>query len=92
MHWHAAVIQETVMGHLDEISAELKQLRDEVALRIHLASMEVREEWEDLEGNWDNFKARADLEETAEGLGSAVGKVGQELLEGYRRIARAIKD
>ena len=38
------------MGRLDEISTELKQLRDEIALRIHLASMEVREEWEELEG------------------------------------------
>lgn len=75
-----------------DISAELKQLRDEVALRIHLASMEVREEWEDLEGEWENFKARADLSETAEGVTTAVGKLGQELLQGYRRIARAIKD
>jgi hypothetical protein len=80
------------MGHKETFSAELKQLRDEIGLRIHLASMEVREEWDELEGQWENFKARADIDETAEGVGAAIGKLGQELLDGYRRIARAIKD
>jgi hypothetical protein len=80
------------MVELKDMPEELNQLRDEVALRIHLASMEVREEWKELEGEWENFKARAELGDTVEGVGSALGQVGHELLAGYKRILKAIRD
>lgn len=80
------------MVEIKELVEELKRTRDEVSLRMHLASMEVREEWEELEGQWDAFKARVDVEQTAEGVGSALAQLGHELKGGYQRLRRAFKD
>ncbi len=80
------------MVEIKDLVSELKQTRDELALRVHLASMEVREDWDELEGKWENFKARADVEQTAEGLGTALGQLGHELKDGYKRVRKALKD
>jgi hypothetical protein len=80
------------MADLKDLMQELKQTRDELALKMHLASMEVREEWDDLERQWETFKARADVEQTAEGVGSALGQLGKELNGGYQRLRKALKD
>lgn len=80
------------MADVKHLFDELRQTRDELALRMHLASMEVREEWDELEAQWENFKARADMEQTAEGVGAALTRLGHELKSGYQRLGRALRD
>ena len=78
------------MSEFNRLLEDLKRARDEIQLRMHLASMEVKEEWNDLEGKWDDFSARADMGSTAEGLGSAFTQLGSELKQGYARIRDAL--
>ncbi len=87
------------MADIDEIVEELKQKRDELRVQIHLASKEVKDEWEELEEKMEDFsgKARqfaddAKLKETGEGIGDALGQLGSELKHGYDRIRDAIRD
>jgi vacuolar-type H+-ATPase subunit D/Vma8 len=80
------------MSEFDDLVADLKQKRDELRLQIHLASKEVQDEWEELEEKMQDFSSRADLGKTTEGIGDALGKVGQELKLGYKRIRDAIKE
>lgn len=87
------------MTNFDELIAELKQKRDELRLKIHLGSKEVKEEWDELEEKLDEFSVKAKqfaneakLKETGEGLGDALGKLGEELKLGYKRIRDALKD
>jgi len=80
------------MSEFDDILQDLKQKRDELRLQVHLASKEVQEEWEELEGKMEHFAAKAHLKETGEGLGQAMGQLGHELKSGYQRIRDAIKD
>ena len=40
----------------------------------------------------EKFSSRAKLDETGEGIGDALGKVGEELKLGYQRIRNAIKE
>ena len=80
------------MSEFDDLVADLKQKRDELRLKIHLASKEVQEEWEELEEKMQEFSSRAELGKTTEGIGDALGKVGQELKLGYKRIRDAIKE
>lgn len=75
---------------LAEVLEQLKQLRDELALKIHLGSMEAKSEWEELEQKWSDFEARARLDETAEGLGQAVSLLAEEIKAGYDRIRKAL--
>lgn len=80
------------MSDFDDLVADLKQKRDELRLKIHLASKEAQDEWEELEEKMEKFSSRAKLDETGEGIGDALGKVGEELKLGYQRIRNAIKE
>lgn len=87
------------MADIDEIIEDLKQRRDELRLQIHLASKEVKDEWDELEEKMEEFTGKAKefaeeakLKETGEGLGEALGKLGHELKLGYQRIRDATKD
>ena len=87
------------MADLDDLLEELKQKRDELRVRIHLASREVKEEWDELEKKMDHFAGQAKqfaddagLKETGSGVGEALGNLGHELKLGYERIRDALKD
>lgn len=73
-----------------ELLEQIKQLRDELALKIHLAGMEAKTEWEDLEHKWSDFEAKARLDQTAEGVGKAVSLLADEIKAGYERIRKAL--
>lgn len=86
------------MADIDDLLQELKQKRDELRVRIHLASKEVKDEWEDLEEKMEDFSGKAKqfaeeakLKETGSGLGEALGKLGHELKLGYERVRDALK-
>ena len=79
----------------DNLIEELKSERDEIALKIHLASMEAKEEFEGAEKNWDKLRNKAieladESIETSEELIAKVKIVGEELKETYDRISKRI--
>ena len=87
------------MADIDDILAELKQKRDELRVQMHLASKELQEEWDELEdkmqeltGKAKQFADEAGIQETGEGLGDALKKLGHEIRLGYERIRDALKD
>ena len=80
------------MSDFDDLIADLKQKRDELRVQIHLASKEAQDEWEELEDKMQDFMSRADLARTGEGIGGALGNLGNELKLGYQRIRDAIKE
>lgn len=80
------------MADVDEVLAELKQKRDELRVRMHLASKEVQQEWQELEEKMDDFATKARLRETGKGVGGALSQLGDELKQGYQRIRDAVRD
>ena len=87
------------MADIDEIIEELKQKRDEIRVQINLASKEVKDEWEELEGKMEEFSGKAkqfaddaELKKTGAGIGDALGQLGGELKHGYDRIRDALRD
>ena len=70
----------------EEMLEDLKQKRDEIRVQLHLASKEVKEEWDELEEKMEDFSGKAKqfasdakLKETGSGLGDALGSLGHEL-------------
>ena len=87
------------MTDINSLLEELKQKRDELRVQMHLASKDIKEEWEELEEKMEEFSGKAKqvaddakLRETGEGLGDALGKVGHELKLGYERLKKAMQD
>lgn len=85
------------MTDFDDLLQELRQKRDELRVQIHLASKDIKDDWDELEekmGEFSNkaarFSADAKLKETGAGLGDALTQVGHELKLGYERIRSAM--
>jgi len=87
------------MDDFDDLIDELKQKRDELRVQMNLATREAKDEWEELEAKMEEFTAKAksfpedaQIKETGEGLGEALGQLGGEISKGYERLRKAIKD
>ena len=79
------------MNTIADLKQKLQQARDELEVKINLGEMEARDEWEKLEKKWDDFQAKARLEQSAEGVSSALELVGSELHKGYDRLKAALR-
>lgn len=78
------------MADLDDMKQELEQLRDEIKLKMHLASLDAKEEWGSLEKKWDDFNARAKVSQAGEDIGGAASLLGDELKQAFRRFKDAL--
>ena len=86
------------MAEIDDMILKLRQKRDELRVKVHLASREAQEEWEGLEKKIDHlacgarkFAEDAKLNEIGKGIGDALVHLRQELGLGYERVRGAAK-
>ncbi len=82
---------------LAEVWAKLRQERDELRLKIHLGTMEAKEEWDEVEKKWQRFESKAsekkdELVETSRDIGEGVELITKELGAAYRRIRDGLRD
>ena len=78
-------------GAMNKVVEDLKQMRDELEVQLHLASADARDEFAELEKKWEQLRSKAEqvgdvAEDAAESVGDAVGLVAEELKKGYKRI------
>ena len=81
----------------DSLLEKLKSERDELKLKLHLATMEAKEEFEEADKHWDTLKNKAaeiadDSKETSEEFIAKAKIVGEELKEAYDRISKRLTD
>jgi hypothetical protein len=79
------------MPDLTKTYEDAKRTRDEIALKIHLGSRDLQDEWERLEKRWKEFEAKAQLDRSAKDLGAAGEMLGSELKNAYARIRQALQ-
>ena len=80
---------------LDDLVLKLKQQRDELRVRMHLAKAEVRDEWDSLDRRFtklmDDYKpARDATGQAAANVWAALELTGEELLHGFNQIRKAL--
>ena len=87
----------TMKIEFDSLLEKLKSQRDELMLKLHLASLEAKEEFEEADKHWDTLKNKAaeiadDSKETSEEYIAKAKIVGEELKEAYSRISKRLAD
>ena len=80
------------MTDFDDVKEDLERMRDEIKLKMHLANMDMKEEWGGLEQKFEHFTAQTRARESAAGVGHAVDQLGNELKKAYLRFQNALKD
>ena len=81
----------TIGQDIDAMLEKLKQQREELKLRAHLFKAETRDEWEKVEAQWNHLQSRArqvgrGSGEVGDEIALTIRNLGQDVLEGYRRI------
>ena len=84
-----------IKEEFNKLIEKLKSERDEINLKIHLASMDAKNEYEEAEKKWVQVKAKAatiagDAEEASEEFIAKAKVVGEELKETYIRISKRL--
>ena len=87
----------SVKIEFDNLLEKLKSERDELKLKLHLASLDAKEEFEEAEKNWDALKIKAseiadDSKETSEEFIAKAKIVGEELKDAYNRISKRLSN
>lgn len=72
--------KEDVHGQIEGILSELQTVRDEIRVRIHLAGMELKDTWKDIETRIEDFENKKP-EAT-----QMVRDAATELREAYRAL------
>jgi len=73
-------MSEEMQDTLDKVYDDLKQLRDEIGLKQHLASMELRDQWNELDSEWSSWTHQ---------LGKSLKAEGENLEKGLREAGGA---
>lgn len=86
-------IKEDFENLLNKLNTE----REEINLKLHLASLEARDEFEQAEKQWQQVKNKAaeiadESKETSEEFIAKAKIVGEELKETYQRITKRIAE
>jgi hypothetical protein len=82
--------------HAAELTANLRKERDQLRLKIHLGSMEAKEEWDELEKKWRHLESRLahakdEVAETSRGVSDSIGLIVDELGTAYGRIREGLR-
>jgi len=85
----------SIKEDFESLLEKLKVEREEINLKLHLASMEAKEEFEEAEKQWVVLKAKAadiadDTKETSEEFIAKAKIVSEELQDAYHRIAQRL--
>lgn len=92
MAWH---------DKLEELITTLERERDELRVKVHLASLDAKDEFAELERRLDALRGRmsskgGEAKDTASEVGDVVGetarKMADELRDGYRRIREKLAE
>ena len=80
---------------LTKAAEQLKQQRDELRVKLHLAKADAKDEWARLERQWEEVKpkleaARQEAGKTAGSIGSALSLAMEELKKGYERMRKLL--
>jgi chromosome segregation ATPase len=76
---------------INEMISDLKQVRDELKVQLHLAKADVKDDWDEVEGNLEKLEAKAknigDAAKEASGdVGEAAKLLAQEVKNGFDKI------
>ena len=84
-----------IKDNMNDTLEKLRKERDELNVKVHLAGMEVRDEWQELEDKWEQFQAKnrrfyKEIEPAVGDVQAALSVLGEELKAGYKKIRDAL--
>ena len=81
---------------IENLRQTLRQKKDEIHLKVHLASMEIAEEWDKAQQKFDALEAEiskisSETKSAGQDLLSSIEKLGAEVDQAFDRIKSHLK-
>ncbi|MEY2862890.1 MAG: hypothetical protein RLY58_597 [Pseudomonadota bacterium] len=78
----------TIKTDLEQLKADLTQQRDEMKVKMSLAKMEIKDEWQALDDKTQHFFANVGqmTHETAEDVSNATKQLGDDIKQAYAKL------
>ena len=85
----------TIKNDISETLEGLRREREQLSLKVHLAGMEVRDEWQELEEKWEAFTSKnrnlyREVEPALDDISASLSLLAEELKAGYKKIRDAL--
>lgn len=85
----------TEQSKLDGILRKLETERDELRVKLNLAKMEAKEEWDDVEKKIEALRGRMkvvgeEAKEASGDVGAAIDVLADEVKEGFSRLRKML--
>jgi SMC interacting uncharacterized protein involved in chromosome segregation len=82
----------------EKLESELETLqttRDELRVRLHLGKLDAREQWDQIEKQWQHVESKLKVvgeagREIAEDIGEAASLTIDEIKEGYTKLRKLL--
>ena len=87
---NAEKTEKTLKEELQDIRNDLRQTADEIKLKLHLAGMDAKDAWEEIEPKLADFERRFD-EKTGE-VGEELKALGSEIKQRLLNIKSKLSD
>lgn len=78
-----------VTESLKELVRTLRTERDELNVKLNLAKLELRDQWERAEQRWDHLEDK--LEDVGQEAAHSAGLIAREIEQAYQRLRDTIK-
>ena len=80
---------------IEDMLNDLRQERDEIRVKLHLAKLETSEDWQKLEAKMGKFESKVKqlggvTAEASKDMGRAAKLLGEEIRDGFKKIARTL--
>ena len=86
-------VKTTIEETIERIISDVKQERDEVKVRLHLAKLDASDEWSELERKLEKLENKTKelggvTLEASQDVGAAAKLLGDEILNGFKSIGK----
>jgi len=80
-----------VPEQLEKELDNLRRIRDELNVRLHLGGADIRDQWEKLDRGWQHLEGRMKVignesDEVAKEIGETLHVLAEQLRDGYERV------
>jgi len=85
----------TLRERLEQELEDLRTTRDELRVRVHLGKMGAKEQWEQVEKQWQHVESKLKIvgeagREIAEDVGEAANLAIEEVKDGYAKLRKLL--
>ena len=81
----------SLRDRVERQAEELRATRDEIKLQLHLGKMDARDQWDQIEKQWEHAEGKLKqlaeaANETTEDIAEATQMVLSEMKDGYKKL------